>query len=101
MPRHEYISSGSNTLVKSGEGTLYGILAGGLGVTGGSVFAVDTLGIGATPNYVTQLANSSNIAVIGPLNTTANPTYDLKGVRFQDGLVVAATSNAVLTVFYD
>ena len=57
--RYQYISTGSNTTVKDGAGQLYGILAGG--ADGGTVFAVDSLGIGATPNYVTQRSDSSNL----------------------------------------
>lgn len=98
MPQHTFISTGSNTRVKEGEGTVYGAVVGP--ANGGSVFFVDSTSIGVTPNYVTQLSNSSNIAMAYPL-TTAWQQVNMFGARFQDGLVVAATSNAAVTVFYD
>ena len=99
--RYAYISLGSNTTVKSGSGRLFGVLAGGPGMSGGSVFAVDSTSIGATPNYVTQRSNSSNLADIGPLPATVGATFDLMGIGFEVGLTVAATSNTDLTVIYD
>ena len=98
MPLSRYISAGSNTNVKSGPGNLYGVVAGG--ANGGTFFAVDSVSIGATPNYVTQLSNSSNITAIGPLGAAA-AAWDLHGASFQVGLTVAATSSSPLTVFYD
>ena len=97
MSRYRYISTGSNTTVKSGAGQLYGINA--AGADGDTVFAVDSISIGVTPNYVTQPSNSSNLAAM-PLTAAplAIPTY---GVPFNIGLTVAATSSSLLTVFYD
>ena len=98
MPRYQYISSGSNTTIVSGVGRAYGVVASG--ANGGSIFLVDSIGIGATPNYVTQKSNSSNLAHIGVLGT-APSDYNLMGLPFQVGLTVAATSNADVTVIYD
>lgn len=98
MPRYVYVSSGSNTTVKSSEGRVYGVVAGG--ANGGSIFLVDSISIGATPNYVTQRSNASNLAAIGPLPATATG-YDLMGIPFQVGLTIAATSNADVTVIYE
>lgn len=98
MPKSAFISAGSNTTVKSGPGQVYGAVVGP--ANGGSVFLVDSTSIGVTPNYVTQLSNSSNIAVGYPL-TTAWQNVPLFGATFHDGLTVSATSNAPVTVVYD
>jgi len=98
MPRYQYISSGSNTTIVSGVGRAYGVVASG--ASGGSIFLVDSIDIGATPNYVTQISNSSNLAHIGSLSSNASD-YNLMGIPFQVGLTVAATSNASVTVIYD
>ena len=98
MPKAQFISTGSNTNVKSGPGTVYGVNVGG--VNGASVFLVDSVSIGATPNYINQVSNGSNIAVIGPL-TAAGGSVNLHGSQFANGLTVAATSSAPVTVMYD
>ena len=98
MPKSQFISAGSNTNVKSGAGQVYGVNVGG--VDGASVFLVDSVSIGATPNYITQRSNGSNIAVVGPLGA-AGGSVDLHGSQFMVGLTVAATSSAPVTVIYD
>lgn len=99
MPLSRYISTGSNTTVKSGEGRVYGFVAGSTTANGGTVFLVDSVSIGVTPNYITQLSNSSNLLTF-PL-TAAGASVTSLGIRYQDGLTVAATSNAPVTVIYD
>ena len=101
MPLGKYIALGSNTTVKTGPGRVYNVLAGGLAPSGGGVFVVDSVSIGATPNYVTLPQSvPSNLAHIGPLPATAF-FAELGGIPFQDGLTVAATSNANVLVTYD
>jgi len=95
--RHAFISLGSNTNVVDGPGQVYGVTVSG--VNGASVYLVDSLSIGATPNYLTQISDGSNIAVIGPL-TAAGGVFDLWGAPFTYGLTVAATSNASLGVVF-
>lgn len=99
MPRFSYIALGSNTTVKAGEGYLYGLTVSG--ANGGSVVVQDSIGIGVTPNLVTlPTAVGSNIAHIATLGAT--PTeWRMFGVPFQDGLTIAATSNANITVYFD
>jgi hypothetical protein len=99
MPKSAYISAGSNTTVKTGPGFLYGAVVGG-GANGGSAFFVNSISIGATPNYVTQLSDSSNIAVVGPVGVNGGD-FPLYGAPFSTGLTVSATSNAPVTVAYD
>ena len=99
MPRSRYIATGSNTTVKSGPGTAYRAVING--VAGATVFLQDSIGLGATPNYVTlYTAVPSNLAAIGPM-IAGTATVDFGGLTFQDGLTVAATSNASFTVVYD
>ena len=95
--RYSFVSAGSNSTLKSGSGHVYGVVAGG--GNGGTVFLVDSIGIGVTPNYPTQLSNSSNLAtyVMG----AAGDDFNLFGVPFHVGLTVAATSNINLAVAYD
>lgn len=99
MPRSQFISTGSNTTVKSGAGQVYGVIVGG--VNGGSTFVVDSVSIGVTPNYPNQVSNSSNLAVIANLAAGNPQHYPMYGATFNRGLTVAATSNTPVTVFYD
>lgn len=98
MPSVRFVASGSNTTVKSGEGQVYGAVV--AGVNGATAFLVDSLSIGVTPNYITQLSDSSNIAVFGPVGA-AGGEFSTYGAHFQDGLTVAVTSNANIAVYYD
>lgn len=104
--RYSYVSAGSNSTIKSGAGTLYGILVSP--ANGATVYAVDADGtdplggIGAAPNLTGELALASNIARHGVFANTAPDYLDFNpGVGFNNGLVVAATSNARLTVVYE
>jgi hypothetical protein len=101
MPQSTYISLGSNTTVKTGAGVVYGVGVSGI-ANGGTVFLVDSAGLGVAPSYPAQFANSSNIAVFGTVAAATGPFgQNLWGAHFQRGLTVAATSNANFTVFWD
>lgn len=99
MPHSQSASIGSNTNYKAGPGQVYGITI--AAPNGASVAVVDSVSIGATPNYVTQASNGSNVAFIGPLTAAANFHIPLYGARFEVGLTVAATSSANVTVNWD
>lgn len=99
MPKYKFVATGSNTNVKAGAGALYGIITGG--VASATAFVVDSVSIGATPNYVTQASNTSNLAMIGVLANTSPWVTNMYGTRFQVGLTVATTSNMPITVVYD
>jgi len=97
MPQYAFVALGSNTNVKSGSGKLYSVTA---GAASGTLVIADSLSIGATPNYVTiGQSVPSNIAYI-PLAATSQ-SYEFYGAIFQDGLTVAATSSAPVTVIFD
>ena len=102
MPRSRYIAAGSNTTVVSGPGKVYGVIA-SASSNGGSILVADTAALGLTINFPQRFdtAFASNIAVIGPLPMTSASTFNLYGATFTEGLSIAATSNANLTVFYD
>lgn len=93
-----FLSAGSNTALKTTSGYVRGVVVGG--VNGASVFLVDSLDLGATPNLGTQSSNGSNVAVLGPV-TAAGGSFNLFGAHFDRGLIVAATSNAPVTVIFD
>lgn len=97
---HSYTSAvGSNWRVKSGSGSLYGIH--GFIPNGGSVKAENTSSLGATPD-LNAVTSNATMAYYGPV--TAAGTFNMvfqPGVGFDDGLVVAATSNARFTVVYE
>lgn len=99
MPRYRYISAGSNTTVVDGPGQVFGVLAGG--ADGGSILLADTAALGLTVDFPDRALRSfsSNIAVIGPLPATAT-YHDLHGTSFIEGLSVAATSSANITVVF-
>lgn len=94
-----FIANGSNTNVKVGPGVIYG--GEFHGANGATLFLVDSLSIGATPNYVTQVSNTSNIAVYGPALSATTVNVNTFGARFQVGLTVATTSNANASIIYD
>ena len=96
--RSQYLSTGSNTTLKTGHGQVHRIISSG--ANGGSIFVVDSIDIGVTPDYPAQISNASNLAAIYPL-TAAPSSIDLDGLKFSVGLTVAATSNASITVLFD
>ena len=99
MSRSTFISAGSNTRIASAGGVLYGITASGPTAAGAIILVQDSVtGLGASPNY-NSVAHTGLIAHVGPLiaGVTSVPFH---GVRFENGLTVAASSNAKLTVYY-
>jgi hypothetical protein len=90
---------GSNWRVKTGSGSLFGIH--GYIPNGGSVKAENTLNLGTTPD-LNAVTSNATLAYYGPV--TAAGTFNVffePGVGFDDGLTVAATSNARFTVIYE
>lgn len=98
MSRKTFISAGSNTTVRSTGTTLYGVHV--TGASGGTVLLVDNANLGTTPNFnvVTQ---TGLFSVIGPLANAGPHDLNYRGVRLENGLTIAATSNARITVFTD
>ena len=100
MSRYSYISAGSNTTVLSGPGTLYGVHVSP--VSGASVLIADSTNLGAAPNFNAD-ANPSGGLLLGRfgLYTGTPPDFlDFKGAHVNDGITIAASSNARLTVLY-
>lgn len=96
MSRYTHIATGSNTTVVSTAGNLYSVhIDRG---NGGTVLLADSTDLGATPNY-----NTDPTAVIRRIGTIADAgphEYDFKGVHFDNGLTVAASSSASVTVYW-
>lgn len=99
MPKYQYVALGSNTTVKSGTGQVYGVTIGG--ANGATVLVMDAISIGTSPDYnAVPRSVASNIAVITGVGATPF-SVPLHGAQFGTGLVIAATSNAPVSVFYD
>ena len=99
MSASTYISAGSNTRVKSGAGTLYGIHVSP--ANGATILVQDSAtGLGAAPNFNSD-THTGIIGRIGMYASAVPDFIDFKGVHFGDGLTVAATSNARLIVLTD
>lgn len=94
---YSYLSAGSNTTVKSGRGSLYAIVV--TPAAGSTVHVVDSVSVGTTPNYNTDLTGT--IAKVGPFVDAEPEAIDFGGLGFNTGLTIAATSNARLTVVYE
>lgn len=95
MSTPTYIATGSTTLVQSGPGNLYGIHVDPQ--NGTQVVVIDSLNAGS----ITSNFNFDPVGLIARIGTyaTAVPDFlDFKGVHFNTGLTVAATSTARLTV---
>jgi len=100
-----YTATGSNATVKAGSGSLYSInVSPGQGST---VVLVDAnASLGAAPNLNSD-SLTGLIGRVGPYSTSSNgtaPNPDIiafSGLGFNDGLVIAATSNARLLVEYE
>ena len=97
MSRYRYISTGSNTTVLSGTGHVNRVLAGG--ANGGTVYLFDSISIGAAPNYPALEASGTDL--IAALELPATMTnHELGGIGFTNGLTVAATSSAPITIVF-
>lgn len=97
MSRVTFLSAGSNTTVSSSPGVLYGIHVSG--ANGGTVLVADNDDLGATPNF-NAVNQTGLIASIGPLANAGVHAVPFHGARFENGLTVAATSNAKVTVLH-
>lgn len=96
--RYTFISAGSNTTVKTGSGTLYRVT---IAPANGTVVRVDdATDLGAAPNL--NAGGAATIAYTGTFGSTVPGVLDFgPGVGFNDGLTLAATSNAKLSVVYE
>ena len=90
---------GSNYLIKRGSGSLYAVH--GFIPQGGSVKLENTADLGATPN-LNAVSSNATMAYYGPVTAAGVFSVNFSpGVGFDDGLVIAATSNARATVIYE
>ena len=90
---------GSNYLIKRGSGSLYAIH--GFIPQGGSVKLENVNDLGATPN-LNAVSSNATVAYYGPVSAAGVfSVLFTPGVGFDDGLVVAATSNARATIVYE
>ena len=98
MSRQTFISAGSNTTVTSSPTVLYGVHVSG--ANGGIVLLANNANLGATINFnvVTQ---TGLFSVLGPLANAGAFDFNFRGLRLENGLTVAASSNARVTVFTD
>ena len=91
------IATGSTTLVQTGPGNLYGIHV--APVAGGSVVVIDSL---TTSNTGADFNSSTQTGIVyrgGVYQASPNPDFlDFKGLHFNTGLTVAASSSARVTV---
>ena len=97
-PVHKYatVAVGSNTTIKTGSGTLYGVVV--TPGTGGQVHLVDSVSIGTNPPLITAV--TGDMVWIGPY-VDAEPEAYRFGLGFNDGLTIAATSNTRVNVEYE
>ena len=93
--RSTIISTGSNTTIKPGAGTIYRV--NWTKPTGGSIRVEGNKDLGAAPNLN---ASGSDTIILGLAATTDFDIPFGPGVGF-DGLSVAATSNARVTVVWE
>lgn len=98
MSTPTYISTGSTTTVVTGPGNLYGIHV--TPAAGTQVVVIDSTTAGSiTSNF--NFDPVGLISRIGPYQASPNPDYiPFWGDHFNNGLIVSASSNARLTVFY-
>ena len=100
MP-YAYISAGSTTRVKDGPGLFKGLWV--TPVSGGSVLVADNPDMGsAGPNFNALTSVTSTVGIHGTWPASMPPAYfDGFATRFQNALVVSATSSARVSVFFD
>ena len=98
MSRSTFIATGSTTLVKTGPGYLYGVHISP--ANGASLVTIDSL---TTSNTGVDFnANVTGMISRDGLWATTVPDFvPFYGVRFDNGLTVAASSSARLTVLTD
>lgn len=96
--RYALISAGSNTTVKTGSGSLYGLYI--RPANGASVRVEDAANLGAAPDL--NNPSASSIALLGTYASAAPDVVTFTpGIGFNDGLTVAASSNTRITVVYE
>ena len=98
MSRVTFISAGSNTTVKSVASRLYAVHVSA--ANGGTVLVADNVNLGATPNFNVS-SQTDLIGYLGPLANAGPHAFNFHGVNLDNGLTVAATSNARVSVFTD
>lgn len=91
------VSTGSNTTVKTGFGTLKSLTI--TPAAGTVVHVVDSVSIGATPNL--NLAQTGEILRIGPFVDAEPEYFGPYQLGLNAGLLIAATSNARVHVEYE
>lgn len=97
MSTPTYISAGSTTQVRSGPGSLYGVHI--TPANGASVVFIDATDAGSIASNFAQ----DPIGIFARIGVYAAATPDfieMKGVHFNSGLIVSATSSARLTVLH-
>ena len=96
--RYTHISAGSNTTVKTGYATLYGVH---VAPQAGTIVRVDDDDdMGTTPNL--NASDTDTLVYSGTYANTAPAFIDLgPGVGINTGIVIAATSNAKLTIVWE
>ena len=98
MSRWHFISAGSNTTVSSTPTRLYSVHVSG--ANGGTVLIADNDDLGATPNF-NVASQTGLVASLGPLANAGPHAFNFAGARIENGLTIAATSSARITVFTD
>lgn len=91
---------GSNYLVKRGSGSLYSVH--GFLPAGGSVRLDNATGLGAAVDFY-SVASNVVMAYYGPA-PAGGDSFSISfgpGVGFDDGLVIAGTSNARTSIVYE
>lgn len=90
--RYTFISSGSNTTVQSGAGTLYRVISSN--PSGGTVRIDDSVSLGQAPDL--NSTGTATIVNVGAASIDFGP-----GIGFNTGLTLAASSNARVTAVWE
>lgn len=98
MSRRTFISAGSSTTVSSDPTRLYGIHVSN--ANGGTLLVADNDNLGATPDF-NAVNQTGLVGAYGPLQNAGPHTFNFHGLRLENGLTVAATSNPRVTVFHE
>ena len=100
MP-YAFISAGSSTRVKDGPGLLKSVWI--MPASGGSLVIADNPNLGAGgPDFNALTSVTSTITNLGVWPATPSPTFfDAFATRFQNGLSIAASSSARVTVLFE
>lgn len=100
--RYTHVAAGSNTRIKAGAGTLYGLTY--EAPDGAAFLLLDSLDLGATPDLNASptgtLLRFSVGSNTGNRQWSGDQSYE-PGIGFNAGLVYAATSNARGTIRWE